>query len=85
MVQLTRIFLLMGRFLQEARHLKAFKGHTQVTEAPAGSIVAIAISSVEGSELGVERCLTLCEEADGPCFETPYSSQAPFKALSTLL
>ena len=28
------------------------------------------------SSRGVERCLTLCEEPEGPCFETPYSSQA---------
>ena len=26
--------------------------------------------------LGIERCLTLCEDSERPCFETPYSSQA---------
>ncbi|CAJ1429503.1 unnamed protein product [Effrenium voratum] len=62
-LRLERIFLLMGRYLQE------------VKEAPAGSIVACALSG-ESSELSVERCLTLCEEPEGPCFETPYSSQA---------
>ena len=40
LVSLSRLFLLMGRFLQE------------VAEAPAGSIVAMQLSSVEGSELG---------------------------------
>ncbi|CAK9002426.1 Ribosome assembly protein 1 (EF-2 like GTPase) (Elongation factor-like 1), partial [Durusdinium trenchii] len=62
-LRVQRIFLLMGRFLQE------------VTEAPSGSIVAIALEG-ESSELGVERCLTLCEDSDGPSFETPYSNQA---------
>merc|ERR1719375_1744208 len=61
----------MGRQLQET------------PEAPSGSIVALEIAQVDAdgqehtnSDLGVERCLTLCGDSNGPCFETPYSSQA---------
>ena len=32
--------------------------------------------TIRARALGVERCLTLCEDSEGPCFETPYSSQA---------
>jgi len=63
---------LKGRFLES------------VPEAPSGSIVAAEVRQVEMEgtqsaaswELGVERYLTLCSSTDGPCFETPYSSQA---------
>merc|ERR1740121_2099634 len=61
----------MGRFLKE------------VSDAPSGSIVAVEVVHLDASgnsrddmELGVERCLTFCDSTDGPCFETPYSSQA---------
>lgn len=68
-LRLERLFLLMGRFMEE------------VPEAPAGSIAACfvtlgGVAADSGRELGVERALTLCDAADGPCFETPYSSQA---------
>jgi len=68
-----RIFRLMGRFLEE------------VPEAPAGNIVAVEFTDGEATaeenteaeaELGVERYLTLCDVAEGPSFETPYSTQA---------
>eukprot|EP00929_Paragymnodinium_shiwhaense_P060762 TRINITY_DN30332_c0_g1_i1.p1 TRINITY_DN30332_c0_g1~~TRINITY_DN30332_c0_g1_i1.p1 ORF type:complete len:1087 (+),score=290.29 TRINITY_DN30332_c0_g1_i1:73-3333(+) len=69
-----RLYCLKGRYLEE------------LEEAPAGFIVAAkmvqcdpgaaAVTGREASELGVERSLTLCSEADGPCFETPYSTQA---------
>ncbi|OLP84628.1 Ribosome assembly protein 1 [Symbiodinium microadriaticum] len=63
-LQVVRLFQLMGRNLLE------------VTEAPAGSIVACHVSSPDGAELGVERFLTLSGAENGPNFETPYSSQA---------
>jgi len=75
-LRVERLFQLMGRFLEA------------VPEAPSGSIAAAQVRQVEGgditqeparansSELGVERCLTLCDSADGPCLETPYSTQA---------
>lgn len=34
---------------------------------------------------GVERCLTLCEDSDGPSFETPYSNQACIGCVGTVL
>eukprot|EP00927_Polykrikos_kofoidii_P072767 TRINITY_DN68859_c0_g1_i1.p1 TRINITY_DN68859_c0_g1~~TRINITY_DN68859_c0_g1_i1.p1 ORF type:complete len:1204 (+),score=224.66 TRINITY_DN68859_c0_g1_i1:171-3614(+) len=74
-LRVHRLFLLKGRVLEE------------VSEVPAGFIAAAQVSEVGGtdpgtagaqndSELGVERCLTLCSEHDGPCFETPYCTQA---------
>lgn len=66
-----KMFRFMGRLLEE------------VVEASSGGVVAAFLRSpedVEGSaaraELGVERCLTLCDAPDGPFLETPYSSQA---------
>jgi ribosome assembly protein 1 len=71
-LRVQRVFLLKGSFLQE------------VADVLAGTIAAVHVIPVAGapesrvdvSELGVERFLTLCDVADGPCFETPYSSQA---------
>lgn len=70
-LQVRRIFRLMGRQLQV------------MADGQSGSMVAIELVQVNADgqanasvELGVERCLTLCSEADGPVFETPYSSQA---------
>eukprot|EP00931_Biecheleriopsis_adriatica_P115861 TRINITY_DN91613_c0_g1_i1.p1 TRINITY_DN91613_c0_g1~~TRINITY_DN91613_c0_g1_i1.p1 ORF type:complete len:701 (-),score=152.74 TRINITY_DN91613_c0_g1_i1:48-2150(-) len=65
-LRVGKLFLLMGRFLEE------------VTEGPAGSILACQLigQGEAAAELGVERSLTLCGVKDGPCFETPYSSQA---------
>lgn len=76
--RIERLYVLMGRFLED------------VSEVPAGGVVAVSVgqADIESSggdgataaaayhELGVERCLTLCDAADGPYFETPYSSQA---------
>lgn len=65
-----RVFYLKGTFMEET------------SEAPSGSIVAVQVRDAAAdageavSELGVERFLTLCSVADGPCFETPYSTQA---------
>lgn len=76
-LRVHRLFALKGRFLEE------------VPEAPAGAIIAAQVSEVytstvstaggggrDASELAVERCLTLCSVEDGPCFETPYGTQA---------
>mmetsp|Transcript_75758 Transcript_75758/g.214153 ORF Transcript_75758/g.214153 Transcript_75758/m.214153 type:complete len:1054 (+) Transcript_75758:51-3212(+) len=73
-LRVGRLFVLMGRFLEE------------IPDAPSGSIVAVYFEAVGGAdaqesargsvELGVERYLTLCDAADGPCLETPYSTQA---------
>eukprot|EP00425_Heterocapsa_triquetra_P011369 CAMPEP_0195131674 /NCGR_PEP_ID=MMETSP0448-20130528/145533_1 /TAXON_ID=66468 /ORGANISM="Heterocapsa triquestra, Strain CCMP 448" /LENGTH=252 /DNA_ID=CAMNT_0040169643 /DNA_START=45 /DNA_END=799 /DNA_ORIENTATION=+ len=73
--RVERLFTLMGRVLEE------------VQGAPAGSVVAaqVTLEGAEGgaeqprrdaSEFRAERFLTLSDAADGPCFETPYSSQA---------
>jgi len=72
MLQVQRVFLLKGRTLEA------------IPEARAGSIVAAQVERADvedasvtaSSELGVERYLTLCDRSDGPCLETPYSSQA---------
>mmetsp|Transcript_164298 Transcript_164298/g.522507 ORF Transcript_164298/g.522507 Transcript_164298/m.522507 type:complete len:918 (+) Transcript_164298:149-2902(+) len=66
---IERIFVMKGRFMEA------------VQEAPAGSIVSVQVRPVDGEggrahEMGVERCLTLCDSEEGPFLETPYSSQA---------
>ncbi|CAK0819002.1 unnamed protein product, partial [Prorocentrum cordatum] len=64
-LRVVRLFSLMGRYMREQ------------PEAQSGSIVAVQVEGQSGgADLGVERCLTLCGAAEGPCLETPYSSQA---------